>query len=334
MNFSRDKNRLFENDFQARHFHSREKVSFLLLLRFPEWMAMPGQRAIKNHCITGFRSISGIGILFLFITALPFLACSQEISNVRVIPGSEQVYIHYDLAGKGQTFKVDLFYSADDGQTWKGPLKKVSGDVGTGIKSGDNKRIIWDVLTESDIAEGYLQFLIIAETSEIAVPKQEIIQASPQQQIENQSLPEENIVRDEEVYLNTLSNYGFAGLGYGISYGSSWGARLGFVAGEKLRVGLNGSIGVYKTHVQYAAGIRFYVYKEWAIIAQYGTNGFIYDSNTDDFMYLQQGASLLLGYDWFFSKHVGITWGIGGFYDTNFKNEVDFVSDGGVIFRF
>jgi hypothetical protein len=272
-----------------------------------------------------------IAVLSIFISQLLF---SQEVKNIRIIQEGDSVNVIYDLTGDGQTFKVELFYSTDDGQRWQGPLKQVTGDVGTDIKPGDDKTIIWDVLSESDIAEGYLQFLVIAETSEIAVPKQQIIQPSPQQQIENQSLPEENIVRNEEEYLNTLSNYGFAGLGYGISYGSSWGARLGFVAGEKLRVGLNGSVGVFKTHVQYAAGIRFYVYKEWAIIAQYGTNGFIYDSNTNDFMYLQQGVSLLLGYDWFFSKHVGITWGIGGFYDTNFKNEVDFVSDGGVIFRF
>ncbi|MBW6537504.1 MAG: hypothetical protein K0B11_21020, partial [Mariniphaga sp.] len=190
-----------------------------------------------------------ITIFFVFVSLQIF---SQEVKNIRINQEGDSVYVRYDLTGEGETFNVDLFYTADDGQTWKGPLKGVSGDVGTDIKSGDNKRIIWDVLTESDIAEGYLQFLIIAETSEIAVPKQEIIQSSPQQQIENQSLPEENIVRNEEEYLNTLSNYGFVGLGYGISYGSSWGARLGFVAGEKLRVGLNGSVGVYKTHVQYA----------------------------------------------------------------------------------
>ncbi|MGC9355219.1 MAG: hypothetical protein ACP5D9_15335, partial [Mariniphaga sp.] len=167
--FSRDKNRLFENDFQARHFHSREKVFFLLPLRFPEWLAMPGQRAIKNHCITGFRSISGIGILFFFITVFPFFASSQEISNVRVIPGSEQVNIHYDLAGKGQTFKVDLFYSVNDGQTWEGPLKRVSGDVGAGINPGTGKKITWDVQSEPGIEEGYMQFMVIAETAGMPV---------------------------------------------------------------------------------------------------------------------------------------------------------------------
>lgn len=139
---------------------------------------------------------------------------------------------------------------------------------------------------------------------------------------------------NENTFLNTLSNYGFLGIGYGITYGSSWGARAGFVTGSKFRVGFNGGIGIYKNHVQYSAGLRFFVYKAWTITVQYGTNGFIYNTGTGEFLYLQEGISLLFGYGWYLSKHVGISWGIGGFYDTNFNNEVNFVSEAGLIFRF
>ena len=134
--------------------------------------------------------------------------------------------------------------------------------------------------------------------------------------------------------LNTQSNYGIISAGYGISYGSSWGIRAGFLSGNKVRLGLNGSVGIFKQHVQYAVGLRVHIYKEWAIIGQYGTRGYIYNIETGEFLYLETGVSLLLGYDWFFSKHVGTTWGIGAFYDTNFENEFAFVADGGIIFRF
>ena len=139
---------------------------------------------------------------------------------------------------------------------------------------------------------------------------------------------------EEDEYLNTKSNYALISVGHGISYGSSWGARLGFVSGSKVRMGINGSIGIFKEHVQYAVGLRCHVYKQWNLALQYGTNGYIYNENDGEFMYLQNGVSFLLGYDWFFSEYVGIAWGIGGFYDTNFNNELVFVSEAGVIFRF
>lgn len=139
---------------------------------------------------------------------------------------------------------------------------------------------------------------------------------------------------EKDEALNVQSNFAIISAGHGISYGSSWGIRVGFLSGNKVRVGLNGSVGVFKQHIQYAVGLRVHVYKEWAIIGQYGTNGYIYNEGTGEFLYLQTGVSLLLGYDWFFSKHVGITWGIGAFYDTNFENEFEFVADAGIIFRF
>jgi hypothetical protein len=133
----------------------------------------------KHYPEQGFSRIFIFCILFLLLLSLSFLTHAQEISNIRVTQTGNNVNVLYDLAGAGQTFKVDLFYSVDDGQTWKGPLKGVSGDAGERILPGNNKQITWNVLSEPGLAEGYLQFKVIAETTEM--PFQEKAESKPAQ---------------------------------------------------------------------------------------------------------------------------------------------------------
>jgi hypothetical protein len=142
-------------------------------------MAMPSQRLTRLHFIAGFSHIFSISIMFLFLVNLPFYTNAQEVKNIRVTQTENNVNVLYDLAGEGQTFKVDLFYSVDDGQNWKGPLKGVSGDAGEHILPGNNKQITWNVLSEPGLAEGYLQFKVIAETTEM--PFQEKAESKPAQ---------------------------------------------------------------------------------------------------------------------------------------------------------
>lgn len=134
--------------------------------------------------------------------------------------------------------------------------------------------------------------------------------------------------------LNEKSNFLLLSAGYGDSYGSSIGVRGGFVFGEKIRIGLNGGLGVFKGHPQYALGCRVYFYREWGVNLALQTQGIIVNSVTDEFLYLQKGISLMLSYDQFFTKNFGITGSFGGFLDTNFKNELSLAGDAGVVFRF
>jgi hypothetical protein len=179
MNCKHHKSYLSGTSKRARQLLSTKESAFLLPLRFPEWMAMPSQRPAKYRGFAGFSHIFIFCILFLFLVNLSFLTHAQEISNIRVTQTGNNVNVLYDLAGEGQTFKVNLFYSVDNGQTWKGPLRPVSGDAGLQIKPGTNKKITWDVQSEPGVEEGYMQFKVVAETTEM--PFQEKAESKPAQ---------------------------------------------------------------------------------------------------------------------------------------------------------
>jgi len=134
--------------------------------------------------------------------------------------------------------------------------------------------------------------------------------------------------------LNEKSNFFLLSLGYGDSYGSSWGARAGYVFGNSFRVGFNLALGAYDGHTQFAIGTRIYFYREWGVNFAYQTQGYIYNTNSGDFIRTQQGLSLMLSYDQFIIKNFGITGSIGGFIDTNFNHELSLASDVGIVLRF
>jgi uncharacterized protein (TIGR02145 family) len=128
----------------------------------------------KHYPEQGFSRILSFCLLFLLLSGLSFLTHAQEISNIRVTQVGNTVNVLYDLAGEGQKFNVELFYSTDNGQTWKGPLKGVSGDAGERILPGNNKQITWNILDEEGVKEGYMQFKVIAETTEMTFQEKEI----------------------------------------------------------------------------------------------------------------------------------------------------------------
>jgi hypothetical protein len=165
MNCKYYKSYLSGNSQQDRQLFSTKEATFLLPLCF-------SQRFVKHDLKPGFSHILTFCTLFLFFTVLSFLTQAQEVSNIRVTQAGNMVHVLYDLAGESQTFKVDLFYSVDDGQTWKGPLKGVSGNVGERVLPGNNKMMTWNVLSEPGLEEGYLQFKVLAETTGLPGPIQ------------------------------------------------------------------------------------------------------------------------------------------------------------------
>ena len=91
--------------------------------------------------------------LVLLITIILFtFNClnSQTISNIRALQGNNIVVIYYDLTHTRfyQDFNVFVYYSYDNGTTFTGPLKYVTGDAGSGIIPGKNKKIEWDLFAE------------------------------------------------------------------------------------------------------------------------------------------------------------------------------------------
>jgi uncharacterized protein (TIGR02145 family) len=87
---------------------------------------------------------------------------SPEITNVEVAQENNSVIIQYDLEGDG-TYYVEIYYSTNDSETWKGPLTQVEGAVGEKQIEGNNKEVIWNVLDEQGEISGYYQFQVLAE---------------------------------------------------------------------------------------------------------------------------------------------------------------------------
>lgn len=94
---------------------------------------------MKNHKI-------GIIIFLCFLSILG--AKSQNVKDVTSGVKDGKVIIHYTLDAKFYNeFNVSLYVSSDNGQTFEGPLKEVSGDIGEVTAKGA-KTVVWDAMKE------------------------------------------------------------------------------------------------------------------------------------------------------------------------------------------
>ena len=84
---------------------------------------------------------------------------AQEISNVTFQQVGKTIEVSYDLSGY-ESGTIELFYSTNDGKSFKGPLNAVTGAVGKNQKSGNKKKIIWDVLAEGIEITGNVKFKV------------------------------------------------------------------------------------------------------------------------------------------------------------------------------
>jgi hypothetical protein len=89
---------------------------------------------------------------------------AQEVKNVSSEIIGNIIQIDYDLSSTkyNQIFNISLYVSFDGGNTFQGPMKSVSGDVGKGIKAGSN-RINWEPFNDVPSLEGDVVFSIKAE---------------------------------------------------------------------------------------------------------------------------------------------------------------------------
>ena len=89
---------------------------------------------------------------FIFFYLLGTTTYAQKVSNITFKQEQSNILVSYDLETKTPC-KVNLYVSTNGGDTWQGPLKKVIGDVGDKITSG-NRNISWNVLEEFDELRG------------------------------------------------------------------------------------------------------------------------------------------------------------------------------------
>lgn len=90
-----------------------------------------------NHRFLHFIGIVMMGFQPLF---------SQTVKSVDVFQETKTIIVTYELISESSC-QINLLISKDKGKTWIGPVKNVSGDVGSGIKAG-KKQITFDVVSE------------------------------------------------------------------------------------------------------------------------------------------------------------------------------------------
>ena len=91
------------------------------------------------------------GCLFLLFGLT--ISYSQKVSNVTARQEQSKIIVYYDLE-TNTPCKITLYVSTNGGTTWQGPLKKVTGNVGTNVTSGNNS-VIWNVLDEFEELRGH-----------------------------------------------------------------------------------------------------------------------------------------------------------------------------------
>ncbi len=80
----------------------------------------------------------------ILILILPVVLFSTPlVTNVRFSQKGDIIHIYYDLNATGGKFNVKLDLSTDGGKTFTIVPKSVSGDIGKGVKPGENKHIVW-----------------------------------------------------------------------------------------------------------------------------------------------------------------------------------------------
>lgn len=101
--------------------------------------------------------------LLLFFLFIPFIVKSQTVSNVNSTQVGNKIEVSYNINGaeKHRLMSINLYYSIGN-ESYKGPLQKVSGDVGLNISGNGSKKILWDVLSEISSLEGDVRFKIEA----------------------------------------------------------------------------------------------------------------------------------------------------------------------------
>ena len=116
-------------------------------------------------------------LLLIALILLGFAGFGQNITNIKPKLVGDKIEVAYNIAGAKfyQVFNVYLYVSRDQGQTFEGPLKEVTGDVGKGISHG-RRTITWEVMKEMPITNEELIFDVRVEPIDKQVKKSYFVQ--------------------------------------------------------------------------------------------------------------------------------------------------------------
>lgn len=87
-----------------------------------------------------------VAIVFSIAVKTTLFAADPTVANVRAAQkvGTKQVEIYYDITGSASSAHVSLQASSDGGLTYAVPVSAFSGDIGSNIPLGRNKKILWN----------------------------------------------------------------------------------------------------------------------------------------------------------------------------------------------
>ena len=102
-------------------------------------------------------------LLSAFLTMTAATLMGQGAQHITSELKDGMILIHYNLSYKFyQVVNISIYVSNDGGNTYVGPLKEVTGDVGQNIKRG-NRTISWDFMKEMPFVEETLIFDVSSE---------------------------------------------------------------------------------------------------------------------------------------------------------------------------
>jgi formylglycine-generating enzyme required for sulfatase activity len=110
--------------------------------------------------------VAALSWVIVFVPLIATVFAAPTVSNVRAAQraGTNFVDLYYDLASAesgGATVFVVL--SGDAGATYDSPVTSLSGDVGSGVQNGLNRRIAWDAGTDRPgFTSAAMRFRVVA----------------------------------------------------------------------------------------------------------------------------------------------------------------------------
>ncbi len=112
-----------------------------------------------------------IAFTFLMVISLTGLNQAQNINNISFKQSGKFVEISYELSMLREFEKanVSIYVSANGGESFVGPLKEVTGDVGENISNGE-KKVFWEVFNEIPDFDGNVVFKINVEITKNKEP--------------------------------------------------------------------------------------------------------------------------------------------------------------------
>ena len=133
-------------------------------------------------------------LLGLLVFLQTNFVAAQKVSNVTFREEQTSIIVSYHLDTKS-TCTIDLFVSANGGNTWQGPLTQVTGYVGAKIGSG-NHNITWNIIEKYKEFRGnnsQFQVRAVQDTIENVVEENSIFY-SPDSMERNMEKNEDNTV--------------------------------------------------------------------------------------------------------------------------------------------